>query len=110
MFIAAVGADSPDKQELDPATLVRTKVVVDLIGQAATIGELHHAIDAGVMTREAVHAEIGQIVAGQRPGRTSDSETFVFDSTGTALQDVAAAALVYERALAAGAGKTLALA
>lgn len=103
-FIAAVGADSPTKQELDPVVLARSKVVVDLIEQAATIGELHHAIDAGVMTESDVHAELGQIVAGLRPRRSSEDETFVFDSTGTALQDVAAAAIAYERAMKTGIG------
>lgn len=110
MFIAAVGADSPDKQELEPEVLSRNKVVVDLIDQAAAIGELHHAIEAGLMQRGAVFAELGQILAGERPGRTSDEEVFVFDSTGTALQDVAAAALVYQRASRAGRGVTLNLA
>jgi ornithine cyclodeaminase/alanine dehydrogenase-like protein (mu-crystallin family) len=109
-FVAAVGADSEDKQELEPALLARARVVVDHLDQCATIGELHHALAAGVMTREAVHAELGDIAAGRRPGRTSDQEITIFDSTGTALQDVAAAALVYERARAAGAGTALELA
>lgn len=109
-FIAAVGADSEDKQELDPAILARATVVVDNLEQCAAIGELHHALEAGLMTRDAIHGDLGQIAAGQRPGRTSADEITVFDSTGTALQDVAAAALVYERARAAGLGTALALA
>ena len=108
-FIAAVGADSPNKQELEPMVLSRSKVVVDLVEQAATIGDLHHAIDAGVMTVSDVHAELGQVVAGRKPGRSSVDETFVFDSTGTALQDVAAAAVAYERALDSGAGTKIEL-
>ena len=110
LFIAAVGADSQDKQELTPEVLQRSKVVVDLLEQAATIGELHHAMVAGVMARGEVHGELGQVVVGERPGRVSDQEIFVFDSTGTALQDVAAAALVYERAGTAGRGTILSLA
>lgn len=106
-FIAAVGADSEDKQELDPALLVGTKVIVDSLEQCATIGELHHALAAGLLTRDAVHAELGQVIAGLRAGRTSTEEITVFDSTGTALQDVAAAAMVYERACAAPAGATV---
>jgi alanine dehydrogenase len=109
-FIAAVGADSENKQELDPTILARATVVVDNLDQCATIGELHHALDAGVLTRDAVHGDLAQIASGQRPGRTSASEITVFDSTGTALQDVAAAALVYERARAAGLGHALDLA
>jgi alanine dehydrogenase len=99
-FIAAVGADSEDKQELHPSLLAQSKVVTDLTAQAISIGELHHAVSAGVMTIEDVHAELGEIIAGTRAGRTSDDEIIVFDSTGMALQDVAAAAIVYERAVA----------
>ena len=103
-FIAAVGADSHEKQELAPALMASSKVVTDVTEQCATIGDLHHAIAAGAMTREQVHAELGQIVAGRRPGRENDRETIIFDSTGMALQDVAAATIVYERALASGLG------
>ncbi len=101
-FVAGVGADNADKQELDPALLARSAVVVDILDQAVTSGDLHHAIAAGVMTREAVRAELGAVVAGKTRGRLHDDEIVIFDSTGTALQDVAAAAAVYERALAEG--------
>jgi ornithine cyclodeaminase/alanine dehydrogenase-like protein (mu-crystallin family) len=103
-FIAAVGADNPEKQEIEPALLASATLVVDILEQAATIGDLHHAIAAGVLTRESVHAELGDVVAGTKAGRTSAEEIIVFDSTGTALQDVAAAALVYEKALSVGRG------
>ena len=98
-FVAGVGADNPDKQELDPALLARSAVVVDILDQAVTSGDLHHAIAAGVMTREQVRAELGEVVAGRKRGRLHDDEIIVFDSTGTALQDVAAAAAVYEKAV-----------
>ena len=98
-FVAGVGADNPDKQELAPALLARAAVVVDILEQAATSGDLHHAIAAGVMTRADVRAELGEVVAGKKRGRLNDEEIVVFDSTGTALQDVAAAAAVYERAV-----------
>lgn len=101
-FIAAVGADSEDKQELEPALLCSSKIVVDILEQSATIGELHHALEAGCVSRDDVHAELGEIVAGRKPGRTSDEEIIIFDSTGMALQDVAAAAIVYERAVETG--------
>ncbi len=97
-FVAAVGADSEEKQELDPGLLAGSKVVVDILEQCATIGDLHHALEAGVMTRKDVHAELSEVVSGARPGRTSDQEITIFDSTGTALQDAAAAAVVYEKA------------
>jgi alanine dehydrogenase len=100
MFVAAVGADNPEKQEIDPALLAASTVVADVLEQCATIGDLHHALDAGLMTRADVFAELGEIVAGRKRGRATDDEIIVFDSTATALQDVAAAALVYERAIA----------
>lgn len=103
-FVAAVGADSPEKQELDPAILAAATVVVDVLEQCAAIGELHHALEAGLMGRDGVHAQLGEVVAGVKPGRRSDAEIVVFDSTGTALQDVAAAALVYEKAVREGVG------
>ena len=103
-FLAAVGADSAEKQELDPHILARARVVVDSLEQCAGIGELHHAIEAGLLTNEEVHAELADLVEGRRPGRESAEEVTVFDSTGTALEDVAAAAAVYEKALAAGRG------
>jgi alanine dehydrogenase len=105
MFIAAVGADNEDKQELDPALLgPKNKVVADVVGQCANIGDLHHALAAGTATLSGVYAELGEIVCGKKPGRTSAEEITIFDSTGMALQDVASAALVYERAVAAGRG------
>ncbi|TMB73020.1 MAG: hypothetical protein E6J46_15650 [Chloroflexi bacterium] len=103
-FIAAVGADNEHKQEIDPALFRAARVVVDSLEQCATIGDLHHALDAGVMTRGEVHAELGEIVAGRKPGRQSESEIILFDSSGVALGDVAGAAVVYERALERGGG------
>ena len=99
-----MGADNADKQEIEPALLASSTVVADVLEQCATIGDLHHAIEDGVMTREDVHAELADIVAGHKARRRHADETIVFDSTGTALQDVAAAALVYRRALAEGVG------
>jgi ornithine cyclodeaminase/alanine dehydrogenase-like protein (mu-crystallin family) len=106
-FIAAVGADSPDKQELDPALMQGNKVVVDILEQCATIGELHHALEKGLMTTADAHAELGEVIAGKKPGRASEEEIIIFDSTGTALQDAAAAAIVYEKALNEGQGMML---
>ncbi|HEX4574320.1 MAG TPA: hypothetical protein VH158_04265, partial [Gemmatimonadales bacterium] len=103
-FVAAVGADHPEKQEIAPTLMAASRVVVDVLEQAATIGDLHHALAAGVLTRADVDAELGEVVAGRKPGRRTPEETIVFDSTGMALQDVAAAATVYERALQAGRG------
>ena len=109
-FIAAVGADHELKQEIEPQLLSTAKVVTDLTEQAAQIGDLHHAIVAGAMTKAAVHAELGEVIAGRKPGRVSKEEIIVFDSTGTGLQDVAAAIAVYRRAVEEKAGRKFALA
>jgi alanine dehydrogenase len=106
-FIAAVGADSEDKQELESSLMASSKIVVDLLDQCAVIGDLHHALEQRLVTKDDVHAELGEIIAGKKPGRTSDDEIIIFDSTGTALQDVAAAAIVYERAKSSGTGLLL---
>jgi alanine dehydrogenase len=103
-FIAAVGADSEEKQELCSDLLVSNKIVVDFAEQTASIGELHHAIRQGKVTLEDIHAELGEIIAGKKPGRESKEEIIIFDSIGIALQDVAAAAIVYEKALTSGIG------
>jgi ornithine cyclodeaminase/alanine dehydrogenase-like protein (mu-crystallin family) len=108
-FVAAVGADHPDKQEIAPALLASAKVVADVIEQSVTIGDTHHAIAAGVMRREDVHAELGEIVAHRKPGRCADDDIVVFDSTGMALQDAATAALVYERARERRVGRVIAI-
>jgi len=103
-LVLAVGADNEDKQEIEPALLAQSTVVADVLDQCAVIGDLHHALELGVMRRDDVHAELADVVSGRRPGRQRDDEIIVFDSTGSALQDVAAAQLVYQRALAVGAG------
>lgn len=110
LFIAAVGADSEAKQELDAEVLYASRVIVDTREQAIAIGEVRHAIDATRSAADLIHASLGEVVAGLAPGRRSDDEVIVFDSTGTALQDVAAAAIVYERALGAGRGVRIELA
>ncbi|MBM3732610.1 MAG: ornithine cyclodeaminase family protein [Acidimicrobiia bacterium] len=103
-FVAAVGADSEDKQEIAPDLMASAKVVCNVRAQCAAIGDLHHAVAAGVMKIDDVHAELADVLTGRRPGRESADEITLFDSTGTALQDVAAAALVHARAAAAGVG------
>ena len=108
-FVAGVGADSDTKHELAPDLLVHGTLVVDVLEQCARIGDLHHALDAGAMTRDDVHAELAEVVVGRQPGRRSATEITVFDSTGTALQDVASALVVYERALAEGRGTVVQL-
>jgi len=103
-FVAAVGADNGDKQEIEPDLLASSVVIADVLDQCVSIGDLHHALVAGAMRREDVRAELADIVGGSKQGRLTDGEIIVFDSTGTALEDVAAAEIVYKRALVAGAG------
>jgi ornithine cyclodeaminase/alanine dehydrogenase-like protein (mu-crystallin family) len=98
-FIAAVGADNPEKSEIAPCLMARSTVVVDVLEQCLVMGDLHHAVKAGVMSGADVHGELADILTGTKPGRTADDEIIVFDSTGTAIQDVASAALAYERAV-----------
>jgi alanine dehydrogenase len=108
-FIAAVGADNSDKQEIDPALYAASLAVVDSLEQAAEIGDLHHALMASTVTTDHVHATLGEILAGAKPGRRDPAAITLFDSTGMGLQDVAAAAAIYRRALASGAGARLSL-
>ncbi len=107
-FVAAVGCDSPDKQEIEPQLLAAASVVPDLHGQAAHVGDLHHAIAAGLMREDQIRGELGAVIVGRAPQRLNDDEIIVFDSTGTALQDAAAAAAVYEKAQQLGRGRSFA--
>lgn len=109
-FVAAVGADSPEKQELDPRLLAVASVVTDVTAQCARVGELHHALDAGLMREEDVHAEIGDVIVGRKSGRRSQDEITVYDATGAALQDTACAAAIYLKALAQSRGTSITLA
>jgi len=108
-FIAAIGADNEHKQEIDPALFRSARVVVDSLEQCARIGDLHHALEAGAISLDGVHAELGEIASGHKPGRESEAQTILFDSSGVALGDVAAAALIYERALGGKRGRALRL-
>jgi len=108
-FIAAMGADSENKQEIDPRLMAENKLVTDMTSQCVTVGEFHHAIDQGLMTEDDVHATIGEVVTGQKPGRESRDEIIVFDSTGTALQDAAAAIACYTKAVETGVGTVIKL-
>jgi len=104
-FIAAVGADDTHKQEIDPALMASAKVVADSLEQSCAIGDTHHAIAQGLMRKEDVYAELSEIVARRKPGRTSEDEIIVFDSTGVAIEDAVAAVAVYKRAGASGVGQ-----
>jgi alanine dehydrogenase len=102
--IAAVGADKSGDQELEAAILERARIFVDDIRQCRTDGEINVPLAQGLITEADIAGEIGEVVAGKKPGRTSAEEVTVFDSTGIALQDSATVPLEYERAVAAGVG------
>jgi ornithine cyclodeaminase/alanine dehydrogenase-like protein (mu-crystallin family) len=108
-FVAAVGADSPDKNELAPALLALARVVPDSLEQCLAMGDLRHAVAAGAMRADAVHATLADVVAGTAARPSADAVT-VFDSTGIAVQDVTAALAAYRLAQGAGAGRTFAFA
>jgi ornithine cyclodeaminase/alanine dehydrogenase-like protein (mu-crystallin family) len=101
-FVAAVGADSPDKAEVSPDLMRKALVVADLIDQCAVMGDLRQAIEKGVMDQGDVHSELSELVGGAKQGRGDERQITLFDSTGSAVQDVAAAALIYRRAMEAG--------
>ncbi len=106
--ITAVGADSPDKQELDVDVLEKAdKVVADRLDQCLRLGEIHHAVEAGVLAKDDVYAELGEIAAGVKRGRTSDEEITVADLTGVGVQDAGVANRVVEEALRRGLGTLL---
>ena len=105
MHITSIGADAAGKEELDPAILKRSKIVVDDWEQASHSGEINVPFSRGMITKGNVWAEIGEIVAGLKPGRTEQDETTVFVSTGLAIQDAATAKMAYKKALREGIGR-----
>jgi alanine dehydrogenase len=107
--INAIGADAPGKEELDPLILKRAKIVVDDYEQACHSGEVNVPLSRGLLRREEIYGELGEIVAGKKRGRESEKEITVFDSTGLAIQDVAVAWAVYKKAEERGVGRKIRL-
>ena len=108
-FIAAIGADNEEKSEIHPELMARAVVVVDNLRQSATIGDLHHALRAGAMQESDVRAELSQLIVDPSLAEYDPDRITVFDSTGVAVEDVAAAVLVYARACERGVGRAIAL-
>lgn len=96
-FIGAIGADSPGKQELDPSLMKKAKIVGDIKAQIIKVGESQHAIHSGIISANDIYGELGDLISGKIEGRTSDDEIFIYDSTGTAIQDISCAATIYEK-------------
>ncbi len=103
--INAIGADAVGKEELDPEILLRAKVIVDDMIQALHSGEVNVPLSKHYISENDIHAQLGEVMVGLKPGRTSEEEITIFDSTGLAIQDVATAHLVYERAVREGLGR-----
>ncbi len=95
-FVAAVGADNPDKQEIDPLLMGRARILVDDLDQCAAGADLSHALRAGTVTRDDVHADLAALAAGQKAGRNAAEELVIFDSCGSGVQDVAVAWGAYQ--------------
>ena len=105
--VTAMGSDAEHKNEIEPAAISEASLyVADRLTQTRRLGELHHAIKAGRVAADADFAELGQIIAGQRPGRTGASQRTIVDLTGTGIQDTAIATLAFARALERGKGTT----
>lgn len=95
--VTALGSDAPGKQELEAACLARADlVVVDRLTQCAAFGELRHALDAGLLRPDRVHAELGEIVAAVKPGRTTAQQITIADLTGVGFQDTAIASIAID--------------
>jgi alanine dehydrogenase len=100
--INAIGADAAGKQELATALTLAAKVIVDDMEQATHSGEINVPLATGAFRETDIHAELGHVVAGVKPGRENSTDITIFDSTGLALQDLACAAYVYRKVMASG--------
>lgn len=96
--INAIGADAEGKEELEPSILKEAVVVVDDIRQAGSSGEINVPIRKGLFRIDEVYATLGEIIIGQKPGRKDKKVVTIFDSTGVAIEDIAVAKLIYEKA------------
>jgi ectoine utilization protein EutC len=105
LTVIAMGSDAAYKNEIAPDALAAADAYIcDRLSQVRLLGELHHAIDAGQVEADAVFAELGEVIAGKKPGRTDDTQSVICDLTGTGVQDTAIATLAVARARKAGAG------
>lgn len=106
--INAIGSDGPEKQELDVQVLAQAdRIIADRLSQCLRLGEIHHAVQAGVISVRDVAGELGEVISGKVPGRTDDHQITVCDLTGVGVQDAAIAALAYQNALKMGVGESI---
>jgi alanine dehydrogenase len=97
-FVAAVGADNPEKQEIDPVLMGRARILVDDLDQCASGADLSHALRAGTVARDYVHADLADLASRKKTGRNAPDELVIFDSSGSGVQDVAVAWAAYQTA------------
>ncbi|MBB4187264.1 ornithine cyclodeaminase/alanine dehydrogenase [Sinorhizobium terangae] len=102
--IVAIGTDQRGKQELDPELFRNAKIIVDSISQCSEKGETWHPLNKNIITKDDIHGEIGEVLLGRKPGRESDDEITIFDSTGMAIQDNTTASKIYQNAIANNVG------
>ncbi|MCA1367266.1 ornithine cyclodeaminase family protein [Bradyrhizobium sp. BRP14] len=98
--IVAIGTDQRGKQELDPELFRNAKIIVDSISQCTEKGETWHPLNENIITKDDIDGEIGEVLLGRKPGRESDDEITIFDSTGMAIQDNTTASKIYQNAIA----------
>jgi alanine dehydrogenase len=103
-FVAAVGADNPEKHEIAAGLMRRARILVDDLEACAGGGDLKHALGSGALSKDRVHADLAELASGQKQGRHSADELVIFDSSGSGVQDVAAAWTAYQEAVRTGAG------
>jgi ornithine cyclodeaminase/alanine dehydrogenase-like protein (mu-crystallin family) len=103
-FVAAVGADNPEKHEIAPGLMGRARILVDDLEACAAGGDLHHALRSGAVSNDRVHADLAELASGRKQGRLSADELVIFDSSGSGVQDVAAAWIAYREASRTGIG------
>ena len=107
--ISCVGADMEGKQETESALQAAASLFVDDLEQAVSAGELEVAVKEGAVAPDDIVAELGQVIAGMKPGRTDEGQITLFDTSGIAVQDLAASKLAYDRAVEQGLGIVAAL-
>ena len=99
--IACMGTDTKGKQEVEAALLARATVFTDEVAQSVSIGEAQHAIADGLINESDI-VQIGAVINGAHPGRSSEEEITLFDGTGVGLQDLAVASSVVDLAIEQG--------
>ena len=106
--INSMGANAPTKKEVDISAFKKSKIVVDFKEQALSeAGDLIDSISSGSITSNDIHAELGEVITGKKPGRENDQEITLFKSVGIAIEDIVTAGQIYQKALDQGIGQNI---